>query len=364
MLKSFNIPFWLQGKTLLGAFSYGKLLDDHDDDIGVDYKYKHVIESDFSEAMKDIGFIKIRETDSIISYARKDRYIDICLFRSVNRKYGYSTKWFPKYFFEPLNSIQFLGSSMPVPNNTEDLLGVMYKNNPFFFLNKLMNLALSPSKLLFFLRKIIDIFLNSVPHKVRIITAWLFIPFGIRYKKVSLGEFNELMIEGEDSFNWRWRKPHLDIITNNRKSIKIKEILSYINSVGGLDSLMLKVNETDTSSVFYAPHNFDPKFWQSGNNYFIYNIKYGFRKGVIQYSDANEYIKNKNKPQLYTSEYYQSLDLMSEIDIEKFIHKHPIEINNGAITSGKHRVSAMIGRVLSNEKYIPLWAIFKKYEER
>lgn len=363
ILRDLSVPFWLQGKTLLGAFTYGKLLIDHDDDIGVDYRYKHIIEVDLAKRLELIGFERIRETDSIISYIRGDRYIDICLFKSMNGKYGYLGKWFPKHFFDHLDEIQFFGLNMPIPNNTKDLLSIMYDNKRSLYLNKLINLVMSPSKYLFFLRKVVDKFLNSVPHNIKRSTAWLFSPFGISYRKISFDEFNDLMFEAKDSFNWKWRKPHLDIITNNKKSIKIKEIMSYIDNVNKLDDLVLKVNETDTSSVFYTPHNFDPKFWQSGNNYFIYNIKYQFRRGVVQYSDANQYIKDEKKPMLYTSEYYESLDLMNDLDIKKLTYKYPIEISNGAVTSGKHRVAAMIGRVLSEKKYIPLWAIVKEYKD-
>jgi len=140
-LKGFNIPFWLQGRTLLGAFSYGRLLDDHDDDLGVDYKYKCTIEGEFSDALRGLGFKKIRENSSMISYIRNDRYIDICLFKSKNRKYGYSGKWFPRRFFKHLDWIQFLGLKMPVPNNTKILLDIMYRNHFFLLLNKMSYLV-------------------------------------------------------------------------------------------------------------------------------------------------------------------------------------------------------------------------------
>jgi len=146
--------------------------------------------------------------------------------------------------------------------------------------------------------------------------------------------------------------------TNFKKNIVIKDIVSYIKNVG-LNKLLLEVKETDTRKSFYSNNNFDKKFWQSGNNYFIYNIKYQFREGVINYQNVNEYIEGINKPMLYSKTYYESLKPMPENEIKKMLIKNSIEIEDCAITSGKHRAFAMVGRIISNQPYIPFWAIIK-----
>ena len=50
---------------------------------------------------------------------------------------------------------------------------------------------------------------------------------------------------------------------------------------------------------------------------------------------------------------------MSDNDIEEFLKENPIEITKDYLTSGRHRVCAMIGRLVSNKKYISIYAVFK-----
>jgi hypothetical protein len=115
------------------------------------------------------------------------------------------------------------------------------------------------------------------------------------------------------------------------------------------------VRETDTSSVFEEPINLNTHFWNSGNNYFFNCLKYGFRKNVVPYKKANEYISNTRTPNLYSAEYYRSLEPMRDKEIEDFLKKSPIGMHNRAIAHGIHRVSAMIGRLVRGKKYIPFY---------
>ena len=54
------------------------------------------------------------------------------------------------------------------------------------------------------------------------------------------------------------------------------------------------------------------------------------------------------------------INLPSEISISDFIDelnkKSPLEIQSGALSSGRHRACAMIGRILRGESYVPLYA--------
>lgn len=361
VFKNNRVPLWLQGKTLLGSFESGKFLNDHDDDIGVDSQYRHVVETSVTKKLEAVGFDMIRNNEAMISYIRDGRYIDVCFFTKKRGKYGYSDKWFPAKYFDHFETINFLGIDISIPNDTQGLLKVMYKNCAVRRVFSIFDKLLSPSKYLNLARRIADKFLNSAPHIIKLVVARLFIPLGLHYKKITLKEFENLLIEPEDSFNWKWRKPHLDIITNNQSVRSVKAIIDYIKNEKGLDLLVSNVIETDTSSEFHEPHNFDSRFWQSGNNYFIYNIKYQFRKGVLQYNYANKYIKDNKIPLLYTADYYESLDIMTKKEIVNLLRHHPIEISDNAVTSGKHRVSAMIGRIVAGEKYIPFWAVVKNY---
>ena len=93
---------------------------------------------------------------------------------------------------------------------------------------------------------------------------------------------------------------------------------------------------------------------------FIYAVYYGFKKGVVPYQRSNEYIKNNKKPLLYSKSYYESLEDQNGEEICYFLENNPIEIYDNGVISGRHRVCAMIGRILSGENYIE----FSYYEHK
>ena len=61
----------------------------------------------------------------------------------------------------------------------------------------------------------------------------------------------------------------------------------------------------------------------------------------------------KLKPNIYTKNYYKKLDEMNETEISNYLNDNPLPINQHGFLSGRHRVAAMIGRILRGEKYIP-----------
>ena len=104
VLEENNILYWVQGKTLLGLYTYHKLLDDHDDDLAIWIGQRDPLLHVFKSSIEKRGFRKIRDTQDIISFERNYRYIDICLFKSINNtRVGYGKKQFPKIYFEKLD---------------------------------------------------------------------------------------------------------------------------------------------------------------------------------------------------------------------------------------------------------------------
>ncbi len=360
IFKQTKVPFWIQGRTLEGIYKNGILPDDHDDDIGIDEQYRKILESDIYVKLKKAGFSVIRNNKDMISFIRDDRYIDVCIFGTKQNKYGYATKWFPRTHFESFDSIVFADQHFLIPSKTDVLLEKMY--NPSLIV-KLINylkkfLKLSNYKKLLY--KFTERSLEKSPHTIRRVLSIASSPLNITYKKISKQEFLDTLIEPLDSFNWEWRKPHLDIITNSKQYCLVSEIVNYLSNKENMKKVMSEVVETDTTKEFFTPHNFDIRFWQSGNNYFIYNIKYQFRKDVLDYNKANEYIKSAKQPMLYSSTYFESCEALNDSEIEELLINKTIEIEKGSIRSGKHRACAMIGRLIAGKPYIPFWAIVKK----
>ncbi len=179
-----------------------------------------------------------------------------------------------------------------------------------------------------------------------------------RKKVYSLPEnvFLNLLFEDRYSMNWDMRQRHLELLTNQKRNKKIKEIVKYFKSKKNYEKSLLKIVETNNKELYKEPISHNKNFWDKGNNYFIYSIVFGFKKDVVAYQDANKYIKN-NKLNLFSKEYFESLDDMSDKEIENFLKANPIEITNNCITSGKHRACAMIGRLINDKKYIPIYAL-------
>jgi hypothetical protein len=184
---------------------------------------------------------------------------------------------------------------------------------------------------------------------------------GIRYQQIDERFFRSLLIEPSDSFNWRWRKPHLDLVTDQGVLCSAGMIADHFRNPNVMAQVAERIVETDTTTPFNDPANFDPRFWQSGNNYFINCILYQYRRGVVPYQNANDYIKSGQTPKLYSAEYYARLPEMSDCEIETLLRDQPIEVQQGAVTSGKHRVFAMIGRLASGKPFLPLWVVEKKW---
>ncbi len=74
ILEENNVIYWLQGKTLLGVFKNGCLIeDDHDDDLSIWIGQKELVISIFQTHLSSIGFKKIRENEHMISFERDFR---------------------------------------------------------------------------------------------------------------------------------------------------------------------------------------------------------------------------------------------------------------------------------------------------
>ena len=62
-----------------------------------------------------------------------------------------------------------------------------------------------------------------------------------------------------------------------------------------------------------------------------------------------------------TKEYYESLNPMSDKEIESFLRSTPVPFEVGFIKHGFHRACSMIGRLIKGKPYIPFYMDLKKY---
>ena len=363
VLSAHGLIHWLQGQTLLGIYSDGKLLDDHDDDLAIWHKDKERILSHVKPDLEKLGFRLVRDNDHMVSFEREYRYLDICFFKSYSKRtVGYALKRFDKHHFLQLDEVVWNDQALPVPSSTEMLLSAMYPKTAYRRLHQCIREKKWYRMLRKRLKSLPGVAIHRLPKLLQQPKPFPSLAklgvrlLGGRLKPLSEDEFLNLLIEPEESFNWLWRARHLNVVTDSGKYRRVGDILEYLKTEGVRESIDAQIEETDTSLPFYDPTNYDMRFWWGGNNYFYYCVKYAFRKGVQPYSQVNRYIGSGQVPLLYSDEYYSSLPVLEEVDLANFLNTSPIEIENGAVVGGKHRVFAMIGRILNGEKYLPMLA--------
>ncbi len=338
-----GIPCWLQGKTLQGVIQEGCLpVDDHDDDLGTPAEFYGTFCQQLYPDLKPHGFQVIRQEPDMISLLRDGRYVDICFFSERNGLSGYGSKWFPVAHFQKLENIEFAGNVFKVPTNAETLLTVMYPPERQVLARSRDQRRRGPLKKI--KRKIKNLRRRM---KELLLTKTVVRP-------LSYEEFLALKIEADNSINWVLRQPHLDILTDGGRWRTVGSIIDYLKGEDRLAQIRQHgVVETPTAKPFAEPLNLNEIFWKKGNNFFFYCVFYGFRMGVIPYERANQYIGEGRQPMLYSASYYEALKIMSEDDIRALLAQAPLLCEAGAVVHGKHRVCAMMGRILSGQAYLP-----------
>ena len=118
-----------------------------------------------------------------------------------------------------------------------------------------------------------------------------------------------------------------EIIKQQGKLITVRDIVNFFKDTENLDTVKSTL---------------EPSNWQ------YFNCMLGqFRHGVGDHHDLGW--------ENMTKEYYESLDLMTDKQIESFLKNNPVEFDNGFIRHNYHRACAMIGRLISGKPYIPFY---------
>lgn len=321
----------LYGTTLRHAINHRALKADHDDDLVCASDSIEKVKFWLRENCRSTGFSVIREEPGLISIERDGRYIDVRA--SPISLTGFVTS-------------ELHGLPFSFAQNFTDLLDDKYgvgrwatgdvaspTTNPKSRGAKASRGGHLLESLRFF---------------------WPAKPEGSRELRVlSEQEFLSLKIDAPDALNWDWRGSHLAPLMMPGQTFE--DALEALSGTTETD-LLRSLSEVDTSQPFTEPLNISRRFWKSGSNLFAYPFLYGFRHGVMPYSASNLYILAGLKPDLFTESYFESLPAMSEGEIKNFLRENPIEVVDGCITSGRHRATAMLGRIWHGRGYIPVWA--------
>jgi hypothetical protein len=118
-----------------------------------------------------------------------------------------------------------------------------------------------------------------------------------------------------------------EVITQNLKLKTVKDVLTFYSVPGNVQTVKSTLN---------------PENWQYFNC-----MMAEFRKGV---GDHHELGWDN-----MTEEYYNSLELMNDRELELFLKQNPVEFDNGFIRHSYHRACAMVGRLASGKSYLPFY---------
>ncbi len=317
-----------------------------------------------------IEFIEILESNNL-EYS-------LLSIKNKNKKLVFNKREFDKFLFDEVKEINLLEEKLLQENFnvylSEENKKIILKNHIVIEIhdNKTLNSKLKSSIYLLQNKKIKVVYINRFNfYKVKKIYKKInYLIMNIYYRvqvigfynsltyskdgiyKLKYKNFHKLDFEPLDSVNWLLRKNHLNVLTENKKHISVGSIINYLKDDDFFTKKINNINEVDTSTPFSEPIHLNRDFWESGNNFFIYPAYFEFRKNVVSYKNSNEYIRNVTFPQLYSFDYYENLDKMSDEEITEFLINNPIEITNRHITSGRHRVAAMMGRMVRNKPYI------------
>ena len=118
-----------------------------------------------------------------------------------------------------------------------------------------------------------------------------------------------------------------EIITQNGKLKYVKDVIEFFQNQNNLDKAISELK---------------PNNWQYFNC-----MMAGFRHNVADHHELGW--------ENLTKEYFDSLNLMNENEIDNMLKNNPVGFQNGFIKHGYHRAVAMIGRLIRNESYIPFY---------
>lgn len=364
-LRKYGLSFLLFNRTLLCAETVSLLSHDRYDDViaNVELIKKKKLLGELNK-----NFKVILKTDRLELFY-KNFMINIYLINFNQKSFNFNGFKLETLYFKKTKKIKIMNNVFNIPFNYKTIFEKIFLPSnsqiilsPFSqvnqnYISRVKNSFLALLYLLFFGKKYTRYELNQKIFTLYNLNFINLINSGLnKFKKkktykLTYSSFEKLLFDPIE-FNWYFRRKHYSLIMKNNKLMSIKNIIKFLRRKK-INKIAKKITETKMNITFDEPIYLNQRFWKTGNNFFIYAIIFGFKKNVVGYQKVNEYIKMKRKPEIYTKKYYKRLDDMNEIEISNYLDDNPLPINQHGFLSGRHRVAAMIGRILRGEKYIP-----------
>ncbi len=358
-----KVNYLLFYRTLLYAKKVGRFNEDNEDNVIIYTEEKKIPQIKEILKKKKFKFYRIDRDSFKIKKLNVNIEIFIVLksqssffFKNIEIETKYllkkkKIKILGTTYFLPAKS-NFLISKIFSPKKIELIKNMIFSNKKIF--SKIIDLVILFLLIIKYKKSITN---YSLKNKFNALSNIQFKNFPISNKIKQKGckvltekEFKNTYFDFDKS-NWIYRKPHLSIFTNSTKIKKIGPIINHIRK--NFKKIKSSIKEVDTSKTFDEPLEWNDNFWKKGNNFFIYSIIYEYRHGVVAYNQSNKYIRENQKLKLYSKKYFESLKSMSDKEIKNYLDQNPLKLIDNAFSEGRHKVAAMIGRLVKNKKYIP-----------
>jgi len=360
-----KIKYFLFYRTLLYGAKVGVFNNDKIDHIVISADKNNIIA--IQNILLKNKFVIIKDEKNKLRIKKKNFVVEI-IFISKSQIFFYfknirvSTKYFLK-----ANETKIFNSKYSIPLKNDILINKIFSPSKinlikYVFFNNSTNIVekiFEILKIIFLISKYNSKISNySLKSKLDVNSEKPFFEFlknkfntKKKIKMMTEKEFKNTNFDFDQS-NWIFRKSHLSLFTKNTKIRKIGDIIKFIKN--NYKKINLNINEVNTNKLFYEPLEWNDNLWKKGNNMFIYSIIYEYKHNVVAYKESNDYIKRNNFYKLFTKKYFENLKNMDEIEIKKFLSKNPLRIIDNSFAEGRHKVAAMIGRIVKGKKYIPI----------
>lgn len=297
-------------------------------------------------------YLKLNEQDKIIKTLKQNK-IEIIIYKNK-----YELNYFIIYKFTIIKLI------------FKDILNLNYKFFDFKKAKIIIMIYKIKVKIYLLFQKTYENFKKKdksilIFNKIKLI-VWKFLnkvnlkekAFKFRYKILDENSFRNLKFMDDNELNIWLRHAHFKLITNSYKLNKIDEIIKWHKNNKNNKKIDYLSKQPTTIKLSSYPRHLDKKFWDNGNTYFLNCFKYEFRKNVKDYFSISDMV-TKDSIVYFSEKYYSSKEMMNNDEIKLLLKNNPINIKKGMVSSGRHRVSAMIGRLIKDKSYIPFY--FSKF---
>ncbi len=176
------------------------------------------------------------------------------------------------------------------------------------------------------------------------------VAFKLRYRVLGLEEFLELRVCCDSLIDRVVRYKQLAVVTNKFSNKTVHGIIDFFKNRELEEFRKNKIYDPVNVHNNMATPWLDLDFWNDGNTHFFGNLYFGFRKGVKSYECS---CKDGPDERFLSMDYLQCRPEMQFEEVQTLLCETEITLMGRVLTGGRHRVFAMIGRLIRGQRYIP-----------